>query len=133
MYGPVLDDGVFAFADPHRIVTGRVVAGGAVLIGRRLVYSGVVFVGVFDPGRLENAPLVQFRGGDGVDAWDELDGDMSTPDPDPDHIDPAADVADLIDAAESGELGSVDPGLEVQVRMARAVLDAADDGEEADP
>ena len=73
------------------------------------------------------------------------------PESDPQHIDPAGDLAaavesgdldlsldddtdaeDLrafVDAAESGELGPVDPGLEAQVRIARALLDDLDDGE----
>jgi hypothetical protein len=72
---------------------------------------------------------------------DDRDG---TPDTDPRHIDPAGDLADavesgdlelsladdqdaedlraFVDAAESGELGPVDPGLEAQVRIARALL-----------
>ena len=33
--------------------------------------------------------------GDAVDEWDELDGDMSTPDTDPRHIDPAGDLVDV--------------------------------------
>ena len=67
------------------------------------------------------------------------------PDTDPRHIDPAGDFADavesgeldlsladdqdaeelreFVDAAERGELGPVDPGLEAQVRLARALLD----------
>ncbi|MGQ3331186.1 hypothetical protein [Halorubrum sp. FL23] len=68
-----------------------------------------------------------------------------TPESDPKHIDPAGDLADavesgdldlsladdqdaedlraFVDAAERGELGPVDPGLEAQVRIARALLD----------
>ena len=87
--------------------------------------------------------------GDAVDEWDDLDGDMSAPDTDPQHIDPAGDLADavesgyldlsladdqdaedlraFVDAAERGELGAVDPGLEAQVRIARALLDDLDD------
>ena len=71
------------------------------------------------------------------------------PDTDPRHIDPAGDLADAVesgeldlsladeqdaedlrefaDAAERGELGAVDPGLEAQVRIARALLDDLDD------
>ena len=71
------------------------------------------------------------------------------PDSDPRHIDPAGDLADavesgdldlspaddadaedlreFVDAAERGELGPVDPGLEAQVRVARALLDDLDD------
>lgn len=67
------------------------------------------------------------------------------PDSDPRHLDPAGDMADLIEsgevdvtlsdeqsteelrefieAAENGEFGEVDPGLEATVRMARAMLD----------
>ena len=67
----------------------------------------------------------------------------------PDHLDPAGDVADLveknvsgvdldddtdaedlrafIDAAESGEFGPVDPGLEATVRIARALLENVDE------
>jgi hypothetical protein len=77
------------------------------------------------------------------------DDDAGVPDSDPDHLDPAGDMADLfesaefdveltdgadaedlrafIDAAESGELGPVDPGLEATVRMARAILENAED------
>jgi hypothetical protein len=82
------------------------------------------------------------------------------PESDPRHIDPAGDLADavesgdldlsladdqdaadlraFVDAAESGELGPVDPGLEAQVRIARALLarshldDLDRDGEEGD-
>ena len=73
------------------------------------------------------------------------------PDSDPQHIDPAGDLADavesgdldlsladdgdaedlreFVDAAERGELGPVDPALEAQVRIARALLaDLDDDG-----
>ena len=72
-----------------------------------------------------------------------------TPDTDPRHIDPAGDLADavesgdldlsladdqdaedlraFVDAAERGELGPVVPGLEAQVRIARALLDDLDD------
>jgi hypothetical protein len=87
------------------------------------------------------------------DEWDDLDGDMSAPDTDPQHIDPAGDLADavesgdldlpladdadaedlraFVDAAESGELGPVDPGLEAQVRIARALFDDLD-GDDTD-
>ena len=83
--------------------------------------------------------------GDAVDEWDELDGDMSTPDTDPRHIDPAGDLADAVETgdlevsladdqdvdelrefverAEAGEFDPVDPGLEAQVRIARSLLD----------
>ena len=77
---------------------------------------------------------------------DHADG---VPDSDPDHLDPAGDMADLveanvsdvdlgddtdaedlrafIDAAESGEFGPVDPGLEATVRIARTLLEHAED------
>jgi hypothetical protein len=80
---------------------------------------------------------------------DDADRD-GTPDTDPRHIDPAGDLADavesgdldlsladdadaedlraFVDAAESGELGPVDPGLEAQVRIARALLADLDAG-----
>ena len=84
------------------------------------------------------------------------DAEHGTPDTDPNHIDPAGEIADMleeemtdaeltgdteredlrefIDAVESGDLGPVDPGLEAQVRMVLAVLDAADtDGEDTEP
>ena len=73
------------------------------------------------------------------------------PDSDPRHIDPAGDLADavesgdldlsltddqdaeelreFVDAAERGELGPVDPGLEAQVRIVRALLEDVDDGD----
>jgi hypothetical protein len=73
-----------------------------------------------------------------------------TPDTDPRHIDPAGDLAEavesgdldlsladdqdaedlraFVDAAERGELGPVDPGLEAQVRIARALLGDDADG-----
>jgi hypothetical protein len=72
------------------------------------------------------------------------------PESDPDHIDPAGDLADLlddqladaelgedtdaddvrafVDAAERGEFGPVDPALEAQVRIARSILEAVDGG-----
>ena len=75
----------------------------------------------------------------------EEDNAGPVPDSDPQHIDPAGDLADavesgdldlsladdqdaedlreFVDAAEAGELGAVDPGLEAQVRIARALLD----------
>ena len=79
---------------------------------------------------------------------DESD-ESGVPDSDPDHLDPAGDVADLveknvsgvdldddtdaedlrafIDAAESGEFGPVDPGLEATVRIARTLLENVDE------
>jgi len=88
-------------------------------------------------------------GRDGVDEWDELDGDIGTPDTDPRHIDPAGDLADAVETgdleltladdqdvdelrefverAEAGEFDPVDPGLEAQVRIARSLLDDVDD------
>ena len=81
---------------------------------------------------------------------DAGDGPDPVPDTDPRHIDPAGDLADavesgdldlsladdgdaedlreFVDAAERGELGPVDPGLEAQVRIVRALLDDLDDG-----
>ena len=81
---------------------------------------------------------------------DAGDGPEPVPESDPRHIDPAGDLADavesgdldlsladdadaedlraFVDAAESGELGPVDPGLEAQVRIARALLADLDDG-----
>jgi hypothetical protein len=75
----------------------------------------------------------------------EEDGPEPVPESDPRHIDPAGELADavesgdldlsladdqdaadlraFVDAAERGELGPVDPGLEAQVRIARALLD----------
>ena len=77
------------------------------------------------------------------------DTDAGVPDSDPRHLDPAGDVADLveenvsgvdldddtdaedlrafIDAAESGEFGPVDPGLEATVRIARTLLEHTDE------
>jgi len=82
---------------------------------------------------------------------DADDGPEPVPESDPRHIDPAGDLADavesgdlelsladdadaedlraFVDAAESGELGPVDPGLEAQVRIARALLGDLDDGD----
>ena len=79
---------------------------------------------------------------------DGQDGD-GVPDSDPRHIDPAGDIADLVESggfdidladdqdpeelrefirrAEAGEFG-VDPGVEATVRIARAILD-----EDTDP
>jgi hypothetical protein len=94
------------------------------------------------------------RLGDDADR-EEVDVDPEpVPETDPRHIDPAGDLADavesgdldlsladdqdaedlreVVDAAERGELGPVDPGLEAQVRIARALLeDLDDDGEDA--
>jgi hypothetical protein len=86
---------------------------------------------------------------DGVDEWDGLDGDMSAPDMDPRHIDPAGDLADAVETreleisladdqtvdelrkfverAEADEFDLVDPGLEAQVRIARSLLADVDD------
>lgn len=83
------------------------------------------------------------------DQNDDRADDVGVPDSDPDHIDPAGDIADaledqlagaeltgdtdpddlraFIDAAERGEFGPADPGLEAQVRIARSVLEAVDD------
>lgn len=74
----------------------------------------------------------------------DTDAGAGVPDSDPEHLDPAGDMADLIEsgeidieladdqspeelrefveAAERGELGEVDPGLEATVRIARAML-----------
>ena len=79
---------------------------------------------------------------------DGQDGD-GVPDSDPRHIDPAGDIADLVESgefdidladdqdpeelrefirrAEAGEFGA-DPGVEATVRIARAILD-----EDTDP
>jgi hypothetical protein len=87
------------------------------------------------------------------DADREEDGPEPVPESDPRHIDPAGDLADaveggdlelsladdqdaadlraFVDAAERGDLGAVDPGLEAQVRIARALLEDHDDGEDA--
>ena len=81
---------------------------------------------------------------------DESDGADGVPDNDPRHLDPAGDIADLVESggfdidladdqdpeelrefirrAEAGEFGSADPGLEATVRIARAILD-----EDTDP
>ena len=80
---------------------------------------------------------------------DDADDPEPVPDSDPRHIDPAGDLADavesgdldlsladdqdaedlreFVDAAERGELGPADPGLEAQVRIARALLGDVDD------
>ena len=84
----------------------------------------------------------------------ELTGGEGVPDSDPRHLDPAGDVADLveanvsdvdlgedtdaedlrafIDAVESGEHGPVDPGLEATVRIARALLENAEGENDTD-
>jgi hypothetical protein len=86
---------------------------------------------------------------------DEQDGADGVPDSDPDHIDPAGDLADLVESgdmdieladgqdaeelrefverAEAGEFGA-DPGLEATVRIARAMLDGqgGQDGQDTD-
>jgi len=76
---------------------------------------------------------------------DEEDG---VPDSDPRHLDPAGDIADLVESGESdiqlaeeqskeelrefvrkadaGEFDPVDPGLEATVRIARALLEESD-------
>ena len=81
---------------------------------------------------------------------DRDDHAAGTPDSDPDHIDPAGDIADLleeeltgvelgegtdpedlrafIDAAEAGEFGPIDPGVEAQVRIARTLLEQDEEG-----
>jgi len=75
----------------------------------------------------------------------DSEDDAGVPDSDPRHLDPAGDVADaveanlsdvdldedtdaedlraFIDAAESGEHGPADPGMEATVRIARALLE----------
>jgi len=75
------------------------------------------------------------------------DDDPGVPDSDPDHIDPAGDIADLVESgefdisladdqdpedlrafverAEAGEFDA-NPGVEAQVRIARAILDDRD-------
>ena len=80
---------------------------------------------------------------------DESDGADGVPDSDPRHLDPAGDIADLVESggfdidladdqdpeelrefirrAEAGEFGD-DPGVEATVRIARAILD-----EDTDP
>jgi hypothetical protein len=64
-----------------------------------------------------------------------------TPDSDPDHLDPAGDVADLLESGEidvqlSGDqdpeelrefIEPTDPGTNATVRMARAILEQTDD------
>jgi len=77
------------------------------------------------------------------------DVDHGVPDTDPRHIDPAGDLADLVESgdlkltlddeqdvdelrefveqAEAGEFGPADPALEATVRIARALLEDLDD------
>ena len=84
------------------------------------------------------------------DARDQ-DQHAGVPESDPDHIDPAGDLADLLDkqladaelgegtdvddvrafigAAERGEFGPAVPALEAHVRIARSILEAVDGGE----
>jgi hypothetical protein len=79
---------------------------------------------------------------------DATDDEAGIPDSDPRHLDPAGDLADLVESgelrmsvddeadreqlrewlerAEAGEFGA-DPGVEATVRIVRALLD--DDGE----
>lgn len=86
---------------------------------------------------------------------DDAPGADGTPDSDPDHIDPAGDLADLVESgefdmsladdqdaeqlrefigrAEAGEFDPVDPGLESTVRIARALLEDLDGDADADP
>jgi len=81
---------------------------------------------------------------------DEQDDADGVPDSDPRHIDPAGDLADLVESggmdieladgqdaedlrefverAEAGEFGA-DPGLEATVRIARVMLDGQDTDE----
>ena len=75
----------------------------------------------------------------------------SVPESDPDHIDPAGHMADLVESgtvdleldadadreqlreflrrAEAGEFGRADPGLVATVRIVRSLLDEDGDGE----
>jgi hypothetical protein len=83
---------------------------------------------------------------------DDPDADAGVPDSDPRHIDPAGDLADLVESgefdirledgqdaadlrafverAEAGEFDPADPGLEATVRIARALLDDLNDADE---
>jgi len=84
---------------------------------------------------------------------DEQDDADGVPDSDPDHIDPAGDLADVVESgemdielsdeqdreelrefverAEAGEFDlRADPGLEATVRIARAMLDGQDTDED---
>ena len=90
------------------------------------------------------------------DDADHEEGDVDpepVPESDPQHIDPAGDLADavesgdldlsltddqdaeeiraFVEAAESGELGPIDPGLEPQVRIARALFNDLDESDDA--
>ena len=82
------------------------------------------------------------------------DGDGESdgvPDSDPEHIDPAGDLAaafedgdlsaelvdtddaeelrEFVERAEAGEFGPADPGLEATVRIVRSLLDGVDEDE----
>jgi hypothetical protein len=81
----------------------------------------------------------------------EEDDPEPVPESDPRHIDPAGDLADavesgdfemslgddtdaeelraFVEAAESGELGRVDPALEAHVRIVRELLEDLDGGD----
>jgi hypothetical protein len=114
----VLHHGVLALADPHRVVTGRVVPGGAVLVVAGLVHPRVMLLRVLDAGRREDAALVELADRDRVVAGrvdhevglhrDGVDaGDLARERVDrrPVHHDPA-DAVVLADD-EVGELGHV--------------------------
>jgi hypothetical protein len=82
---------------------------------------------------------------------DDPDADAGVPDSDPRHLDPAGDLADLVesgefdielkddqdaedlreflDAVERGEIAA-DPGTEATVRIVRTLLEDVDDAEE---
>ena len=108
-----------------------------------LVILVVLVAGVLALGK---AGLRMIRDDDAEDD-DREEGDIDpepVPDSDPQHIDPAGDLADAVvsgdldlsladdgdaeelrafgDAAEAGELGAVDPGRAALVRIARALL-----------
>jgi len=93
-------------------------------------------------------------GGEG-DPVDAADDDAGVPDSDPRHLDPAGDMADLVESgefdialaedqdaeelrefvrkAEAGEFDlRADPGLEATVRIARAILEQSDDRDAVD-
>ena len=83
---------------------------------------------------------------------DDPDAEPGVPDSDPRHLDPAGDLADLvesgefdielgddqdagelrafIDAVEAGEI-EADPGVNATVRIVRALLEDVDTGDEA--